>query len=69
MTHLGVEFVKISMFTCLGPNQPHQKKKNKMDRSPSIKTCQKHMGDISSGKRKVQKKEIQDDSFIQSNEK
>jgi hypothetical protein len=43
-----------------------KKIKNKMDRSPSIKTCQKHMGDISSMKRKVQKKEIQDDSLIQS---
>jgi hypothetical protein len=37
-----------------------------MDQSASIKTCQKHMGDVSSVKRKFQKKEIQDDYLIQS---
>jgi len=36
-----------------------------MDRSPSTKTCEKHMRGVGV-KRKVQKKEIQNDFLIQS---
>jgi len=63
VTDLGVEFVKTSLLTCLWPNEPPKKEKRWIDHLP-LKHV-KNMGDVSSVKIKVQKKEVQNNYLIQ----